>query len=435
MIACLFLLAVQSAIRQTLDLVIPANTAYGVPEHERLRIGPNGIQGWTNPQQSVEWHGFLSAGALTVLVKTRLPEGQTSQLRLSVGPDRVINGEYGLAAQQASLDVSGQGDQPVTVSSSNFTIAEKGYQIIKLDGVTNSGGAFPEIESITLSGEATKGAHFNLKEHRNAASVSLTYPVDKNDQVSWFYNEVTPRTDPIFTQYTVCGFSRGYIGMQVNSRFDRSLVFAVRDGGGYNDPNEVPQLLRTTLVGQGDGVNVDAFGNEGTGGLASLAFPWAIDNTYRFLVGAKVDGNATLYTGYFFNPQTNKWQLIASFRAPKDGKLLQGLYSLDKNFNGINGDLERRAEFGNGWIGTADEAWKQLNQARFAHDTTGDADRLDYSAVSQGAVYSLRTGGFIDEPTTPSAAILIHGPGGNQPKDLKLPPIPTPPTPPRGFLP
>ena len=43
----------------------------------------------------------------------------------------------------------------------------------------------------------------------------------------------------------------------------------------------------------------------------------------------------------FVNSADLVWGLIASFRAPKDGKLPHGLYSFSENFHGGNGDAAR----------------------------------------------------------------------------------------------
>ena len=69
------------------------------------------------------------------------------------------------------------------------------------------------------------------------------------------------------------------------------------------------------------------------------------------LVTALTDSasQTTTYTGYFFLPEQQKWKLIASFRAPKDGMPLRNLYSFNENFVGVNGQMQRYAYFGNQW--------------------------------------------------------------------------------------
>jgi len=429
MLSCLIFCALRGPALQSSQIEVPAFTAYGVPNRDGLRVSADGIQNWADPNEAIQWHGYWKKGTLKPTLNVRLPEGQSAQLRITiggqVGVDRAAgftHDRYGTIAGASTASVKGKGDELVSVPFDEVMIQNQGYQVICVQAIATTGPAYPSIESLTLSGTATDGAQFNLKERRNNASVHLSYPIDKDDQVAWFYNEVTPRTDPLYTYYEVCGFSRGYFGIQVNSPTERRIIFSVWDAGSGDDPSKVPEGLRTKLIAKGEDVEASAFGNEGTGGHSHAVYPWVKDATYRFLVGAKVDGNATIYTGYFFDPEQKKWMLIASFRAPKDGKLLRGLYSFDENFGGSTGDQERRAEFGNQWIGTADGDWRRLVQAKFSHDATGKEDRLDYAAKAIGGKFSLRTGGFLDEPKTDFGAILIRDQKGEQPKDLKLPP-------------
>ena len=86
--------------------------------------------------------------------------------------------------------------------------------------------------------------------------------------------------------------------------------------------------------------------------------------------------------------------LIASFRAPKDGGYLHGLYSFSENFGGSNGHLSRKALYGPQWVRLSDGSWKELTEASFSHDGTGKANQLDrYMGVENGRFF-LSHGGF-----------------------------------------
>ena len=153
---------------------------------------------------------------------------------------------------------------------------------------------------------------------------------------------------------------------------------------------------RVKLLAKGEGVVAGDFGNEGTGGHSHLVYNWKTNETQKFVVAAKAEGEATIYSGYYFHPENKKWMLIASFRAPRDGKLLRGLYSFNENFGGSNGHLRRLAEFGNQWIKTTDDKWIELTTARFTHDSTGGKDRRDYGAgLAEDGNFYLSNGGFI----------------------------------------
>lgn len=88
--------------------------------------------------------------------------------------------------------------------------------------------------------------------------------------------------------------------------------------------------------------------------------------------------------------------LISSWRAPKEGGWLRGVHSFSENFGGSNGHLLRKARYGNQWLRTPDSNWIELTTAKFSHDATGRADRLDrFMGVENGEFY-LSHGGFVD---------------------------------------
>jgi FKBP-type peptidyl-prolyl cis-trans isomerase len=103
----------------------------------------------------------------------------------------------------------------------------------------------------------------------------------------------------------------------------------------------------------------------------------------------------TIYTGYFFLPELQKWKLIASFKAPHDGQTLRNLYSFNENFVGVNGQVQRKAFFGNQWIQRQNGSWKELTQSTFSYDATGKAgDRIDYGGGTADGKFYLMNGGF-----------------------------------------
>jgi Domain of unknown function (DUF3472)/Domain of unknown function (DUF5077) len=373
------------------SLSIPAFTAYIQPDPNGLKVSEkSGVDGWSDAKQQIAWHGrFANAGALTATVSVVLPAGQTSTLRLDVD------------GQTKPIQVTGAGDVPVKIIVDGFTLRAAGWHHLVLTGMAKSGTTFGRVTTLDLAGPATVGAHFNLKSRRNCASVHLGYPLPKDAGVTAFYNEVTVRTDPLWSYYMACGFSRGYFGIQVNSPTERRVIFSVWDSGNEAvDRAKVAEIDRVKLLGKGDGVVASDFGNEGTGGHSHLVYPWVVGNTYRFLVTAKPEGTTTTYTGWFFFPERKAWGMIASFRAPKDGKPLHGLYSFNECFNGQNGDQRRLAEFGNQWV-LNNGAWQELTTARFTHDVTGGKDRIDYeSGVTDGRRFFLSNGGWLGSTIT-----------------------------------
>lgn len=359
------------------ELRVPAFTAYLDPDPNGAKVSPAGISGWTNPAITVSWFGeFKTAGKLDAAVSLRLPKGANAKFKLTVGDQ--------------SREASARDGE---AKFGEFTIAKPGYVRFTLSSAKPAG----ELDALVLNGAAVEGAHFNLEARRNAASVHLMYPLPKGAEVAAFYNEMTGVDDPQWTYYMACGFARGYFGMQVNSPTERRIIFSVWDAGSGQKANtraEVAADDHVQLLAKGDGVEASVFGGEGTGGHSHLVFPWKTGQAQRFVVTAKPDGTHTDYSGYWFHPDTRRWMLIASFRAPKDGQWLRGLYSFSENFGGSNGHLRRKALYGPQWIRTSGGEWREITEASFSHDGTGKANRLDRWMGVENGLFFLQHGGF-----------------------------------------
>jgi hypothetical protein len=369
------------------ELRVPAFTAYLDPDVEGARVSARrGVTGWTDPTLKVLWFGeFKNSGRLNCTLALRLPEGATSKLRLTV------------AGQAHEASATGAGSDVSTADFGSFDIPQAGYQRFTLESLNPAGQPFGDLDALVLDGPTVQDAHFNLKSRRNAASVHLFYPVDRDTKVQAFYCEMTGLEDPVWTYYMACGWHRGYFGMQVNSPTERRIIFSVWDSGNEAvDRSKVGDENRVKLVAKGDGVYAGDFGNEGTGGHSHWKYMWKTGEKQRFFVTAQpTDATHTTYSGYYFHPEKKQWILISSWNAPKEGGYLRGLYSFSENFGGSNGHLRRKALYGNQWIRTADGRWIELTTASFSHDPTGKADRLDRFMGLENGQFFLSHGGFV----------------------------------------
>jgi hypothetical protein len=396
-------------------LQVPAGTAYFQPDIEPAGTdvsAEGGVTGWADAKDSVVWYGHLGAGRLGLGLTLRLPAGAGSSLRLTIGK------------QSRTANAVG-GDALSTVSFGDVTIPKADEYRLALSGMSKTGAVFGDIQTLTLTGPAVKDAHFSQARTRGAPSVHLFYKTPKDAPITWFYNEVTAKADPIDSYYMACGFSRGYFGIQVNSPTERRIIFSVWDSGKEpTDRTKVAADDLVQLIGKGPGVYTSGFGNEGTGGHSHLVYPWKTGQTYRLLVSAQPDGTGTIYSGYFYFPERKAWGLIASFRAPKDGQTLRGLYSFNEDFNGANGFAQRRAEFGPAWIRTADGKWTAVTQATFSHTADGKSERLDRSGGTLGDRFYLSNGGFTPASDVKYGDLFTRPASGHPPTDAELP---TPP--------
>lgn len=379
-----------SVVVRSQTVSIPAFTGYAVPaeaDEETLFSETNGLH-WTDRSQKITFYFY-----------THNP----GEIRLA------LNAKSAFQAADVMVDLDGRSLRVAVPSSKKFrltkaltfNLADTGYHTIVLSAVKPVSRFTTDIRSIELSGTAAANMQANLKPRRNAASVHLRYPLPDSVKAIAFYNELTvPQdADPVHSYFMACGFTRGYFGMQVNGPTERRVIFSVWDAGNEAaDRSKVPDSNKVQLLAKGEDVVAEGFGNEGTGGHSHWVYPWKAGETYRFLVTALADSasRTTCYTGYFFLPDQQKWKLIASFRAPHDGNTLRNLYSFSENFVGVNGQLQRKAFFGNQWVQRNNGSWKELTQSSFSYDATGKAgDRMDYGAgVSDDGKFYLWNGGF-----------------------------------------
>lgn len=386
----LFISSISFAFVNAQTVVIPGFTGYAIPAEkleENLFNEKKGLVNWTDLNQSIHFYPyFKKTGEVKLYLRIKTSSFSTNLDVIFAGKTKnVVIKRY-------------LGYEKILVGT--FNVKDTGYLQVSILCNKKTGKEIASIKSILFEGAAAKDLHFNKKERRNAASVHLKYPVPDSLKVYQFYTTINipEGNDQLYSYYMATGFKRGYFGMQVNSENERRVIFSVWDAGKEAiDRNKVPDSNKVQLMAKGIDVVSNDFGNEGTGGHSHWVYPWRTNTNYGFLVNAVPDSatNSTIYTGYFHIPETNLWKLIASFKAPRDGNTLKGLYSFVENFIGVNGNLKRQAIFKNQWMQVDRGEWKELNEATFSYDATGRAgDRLDYNAMVNNSEFILENGGF-----------------------------------------
>lgn len=412
------------------EIAIPGFTAYANAEkpdildnlnwRQKTRFSEDiGISNWRGQAESISWFGlFRNTGKIRCHIEVTPQSDEPLTWEISgVGTTRKV-----------SLPGMSRGVTR-TVDCGEFHISKPGYVEFRLRSENAGTADNGQIRQLLLAdsdeASALEDVHFNLKPRKNAASVHLFYPVEKDMEVEAFYCEMTGLEDPVWSYYMACGWHRGYFGMQVNSETERRIIFSVWDSGNEAiDRNKVADDNRVKLVAKGDDVHTNDFGNEGTGGHSHLKYMWKTGEVQKFLVTARpVEGARTIFSGYYYHPGKNEWMLISSWNAPKDGGYLRGLYSFSENFVGNNGHIFRKALYGNQWIKSADGHWTELTTARFSHDVTGRNDRLDRFMGVEDGQFFLAHGGFRDGFTKFHAT--FDRPATGQPPVISLPGITT----------
>ncbi|MFV0218833.1 DUF3472 domain-containing protein [Empedobacter falsenii] len=295
-----------------------------------------------------------------------------------------------------------------TISVGTFAISKPGYVSVDLSGLK---GEIP-ITDLIVSGTAVDNGiiYSNDPQYyywaRRGPSCHLAYEIPTEKNVSYYYNEiVVPKdADIIGSYYMANGFGEGYLGIQANSQTERRILFSVWSPFVTDDPKSIPDDEKIVLLKKGDNVKTGEFGNEGSGGQSYMKYNWKADTTYKFLLKGVPNGdNSTTYTAWFFMPETNNWQIIASFKRPKTNTYLKRFHSFLENFMPTQGYLTRKVNFNNQWV--YDGEWKKVNGAKLTVDATYKANqRIDATGGTTSTGYFLKMGGFFNEIEQPGTA-------------------------------
>jgi len=291
-----------------------------------------------------------------------------------------------------------------TIYIDDYVSSGKGYNYIDFHSVTNTN---IEIKSILMKQPEDSTTLKYLKDDyyfgRRGPSTHLVFETPTND-IEWMYSEIEidKGQDVEGCYFVANGFGEGYFGIQVNSETERRILFSIWSPFKTDDPNSIPEDQKIRLLKKGKGVTTGEFGNEGSGGQSYKVFNWKAQTRYGFLTKVKPNNdNTTDYTAYFFDPETNSWHLIASFKRPITETYLTRPYSFLENFIPNTGALVRRGGFYNQWMRDSKGKWHEITEAKFSADATARKDaRLDYSGGTANHGFYLKNCGFTNDLTT-----------------------------------
>jgi hypothetical protein len=249
-------------------------------------------------------------------------------------------------------------------------------------------------------------------------SVHLGYPAPAGVA---FYNEIVIEQSAPGTYFAVCGWDKGYFGLQELANGKKLAIFSVWDSPD-NDPQKTPADQRVKLLHQDEKTRIGRFGGEGSGGQSFFDIDWRIGETYRFLVTAKPAGDRTEYAGFLRGPDQSEWTHMVTFSTITGGKPLRGCYSFVEDFrrNRVSTTHVRRATFGNGWVIPAEGQPAPLLSARFTADSN---PAMNIDAGLSTDRFFLATGGDTQNQHT-KLRETINRPAdsaGEPPSDLPMP--------------
>lgn len=361
------------------------------------KISEAGLSDWTNAEATIQTYVRLSkTGKINLSLKASSETGK-SKIKITI------------AGKSKEIELSGI---EKIYNLGSWEINQTGYLKLSVQGISKSGKEFGKLNELILEGDVTDEKTAFVKDNsgnffywgRRGPSVHLNYQIPADENVEWFYNEVTvpEKQDVIGSYFMANGFGEGYFGMQVNSANERRILFSVWSPFQTDDPKSIPKDKQIVMLKKGSDVYTGEFGNEGSGGQSYLKYNWKAGNTYKFLLrGKPSDGSTTTYTAYFFAPEIAEWKLIASFKRPKTQTYLKKLHSFLENFIPETGDQTRKVYFGNQWIRNSSGKWAELNQAKFSADATARKGyRMDYAGGKEKIFFYLKNCGFFNEFTT-----------------------------------
>ncbi|MFN5768004.1 MAG: DUF3472 domain-containing protein [Pirellulaceae bacterium] len=249
-------------------------------------------------------------------------------------------------------------------------------------------------------------------------SVHLGYA--QKDPCTQFANEVLVRSSAPGSYFMVCGWDKGYFGIQELADGKKLILFSVWDSE-QNDPGAVEEDRKVRMLYKDPAVRVGRFGGEGTGGQSFFDFDWQLNTPYRFAVAVRPDGKRSEYSGFFYHPDDQAWRHLITFSTVTGGSdSLRGLYTFVEDFrrNRESTKLRREALFGPAWSRFGDESWKPLLDARF----TADANPVEnIRAEVIGERLMLATGGDAAIGQVALRGMLSSSPTQVVPEDLPLP--------------
>lgn len=349
-------------------------------------VTSKGIRNWSDPNQTIRTFFYLEkAGKISLGIRS---SGTTGASKIKMA----------FAGESRTIQLEGNGR--IDTYLGDFQVDKPGYHFIDISGTDKEGTVFADVESILLGVQdgATKYVKEDFYFGRRGPSVHLRFDIPEGvEQIEWFYSEITVpvKQDVMGSYFMANGFGEGYFGIQVNSETERRILFSIWSPYQTDNPGDVPEDYKIKLLKKGAGVTTGEFGNEGTGGQSYKVFNWKAGLTYGFLVGAKPTGDDhTDYAAYFYDPETDTWNLIAQFRRPKTDTYLTNLYSFLENFIPDQGVIDRKAQYGNQWVYDG-SAWQELTSITFTADNTARKEyRLDYSGGVENNRFFLKNCGF-----------------------------------------
>ncbi|HUM51013.1 MAG TPA: DUF5077 domain-containing protein [Chitinophagales bacterium] len=360
-------------------------------------ITSNGLENWTSPTAVISTFFRIGVtGLLDVKINAKVNSG-SSTIKVT------INGT------PYTVAVAGNVIKSYTVATVNIT--KVGYVKVDIQGVSKTGSNYADVMDFVIDGAA---ALVNVTYANNAATynasrkgpvVQLQYTTPANANIEWFYSElaIPYNGERIGTIFNANVFTGGSVGIELTAAGEKRISFSLQN----------PTVGAISLNRKG----IDVIHASTTTGVYSYVnYNWSNLTNYKFLTQAKPDGSGnTIYTCWFYAPETSEWKLISSCRKTNTNSYLKNISSSIESTTIENSFLQRKARYFNEWITDANGTWTELTQAKFVGDAIAqNKQRLDYSASVDLGSFFLSSNGFFSDYTV-LQSVLNKPSSGSQP--------------------
>lgn len=382
----------KTAQQSQLNISIPtAGNSWTINDVHRSSkvISKDGITNWTNSDDIIRTFFYVDH---PMVIPFGINAKGNSEIKVTYD------------ATEEKISLSNREFQKIYIKDLN--IKTKGYHFIDFQGLKKEDSTYAIISDVLLDVKNDSLLKFVKDDFyfgRRGPSTHLVFETPSDD-IEWMYSEIEidKGQDVQGCYFVANGFGEGYFGIQVNSETERRILFSIWSPYKTDDPDSIPEDQKIILLKKGQGVTTGEFGNEGSGGQSYKVFNWTSETRYRFLTRIKPSvNNSTDYTAYFYDPETDEWSLIASFRRPITSTYLTRPYSFLENFIPDTGALMRKGGFYNQWMMDNKGIWFEITEAKFSADATARKDaRFDYSGGIENQGFYLRNCGFTNDNTS-----------------------------------
>lgn len=239
---------------------------------------------------------------------------------------------------------------------------------------------------------------------RQARSVHLQYR-GWQGPAKIFYLESTPIQLSPGSYFSTIAFNGGYSGIQLLPNGKRIAIFSVWEPGNPLDPKAHPDAVeeakRTSAHYHGEGVTVQRFGGEGTGGKSTMPLEWQFGQpVYMAISVAQYGEHRTAYTCWIWEEQKQDWFRMATFSTlvNKGSAELTSPYSFLEDFrrNVKSRDEVRTGSVSRLWAWNGSQ-WSASTDAVFTADNN-TLTTIDAGPAADG--FWMATGGTTTNVTT-----------------------------------